>query len=176
MIISPRNEFTPLEAKTLNVLENAVRRPRALELINDVVRRIEPELTNTDSLMCWEPLDLSAFGNLPNTIKSSWVFILKANTTSGAERHPNSHQRMVSFRGVGDFQVRRRSKWYSRYLVSEEDTQLTKKWISIPKNVWHQGVVGPENWVVVSFHTVLADELIEERPTSDNDFVQTTYI
>jgi hypothetical protein len=83
---------------------------------------------------------------------------------------------MVSFRGVGDFQVRGRSKWYSRYLLSGEDTPLTKKWISIPKNVWHQGVVGPENWVVVSFHTVLADELIEERPTSDNDFVQTTYV
>ena len=42
---------------------------------------------------------------------------------------------------------------------------LEQKWISIPPNVWHQVVV-PEgdDWVVVSFHTVPAEDLIEERP------------
>ena len=42
--------------------------------------------------------------------------------------------------------------------------------MSIPPNVWHQAVViEDKDWVVVSFHTVPADELIEERPdTADS--------
>ena len=41
------------------------------------------------------------------------------------------------------------------------------RWISIPPNTWHQGVVGDADWAVVSFHTVPAGELIEERPGPD---------
>ncbi len=42
-----------------------------------------------------------------------------------------------------------------------------ERWISIPTNVWHQGVAPGENWVVVSFHTAARDELIEERPLTE---------
>src|SRR5437773_1534097 len=56
-------------------------------------------------------------------------------------------------------------------LVSNPDAPMECRWISIPRNVWHRPVVGAEaDWVVVSFHTVTAEELIEERPdirTSD---------
>jgi hypothetical protein len=54
-------------------------------------------------------------------------------------------------------------------LVSDPDAPLEGRWISIPRNVWHQVVV-PEgrDWVVVSFHTVLPEELIEERPDSND--------
>jgi len=38
------------------------------------------------------------------------------------------------------------------------------RWISIPPNVWHRPVVGKDaDWVVISFHTVPAEELIEEK-------------
>ncbi|MGH9348091.1 MAG: hypothetical protein ACRD26_12595 [Vicinamibacterales bacterium] len=40
---------------------------------------------------------------------------------------------------------------------------LAARWLSIPVNVWHKPVMGRETWVVVSFHTVSADALIEER-------------
>jgi hypothetical protein len=44
---------------------------------------------------------------------------------------------------------------------------LEQRWISIPRNVWHRPVVGKDDdWAVVSFHTVVADELIEEKPDS----------
>jgi hypothetical protein len=50
-------------------------------------------------------------------------------------------------------------------LTSDSDAPLEKRWISIPQNVWHQPVISKEaDWVVVSFHTVPAEELIEERP------------
>ena len=38
------------------------------------------------------------------------------------------------------------------------------RWVSIPPNTWHQGVVPDANWAIVSFQTVPEDELIEERP------------
>jgi hypothetical protein len=188
-------------------------------------------------VMAWEPIPLSIYGNaLPAMIRSSWVFILRAGTNTGAERHPNSHQRMMSFEGSGDMQVEdeqqtsdvslrpievyapaggqmsevsefrnakggfqnrnpqdssQRSekpetsnaerstpnaevrpqsaepsgKWQSNVLVSDPVALLERRWISIPENVWHQPVVSKEaDWVVVSFHTVPAEELIEERP------------
>ena len=60
-------------------------------------------------------------------------------------------------------------EWQSNLLVSNTDAPLEQRWISIPRNVWHQVVVpeGPD-WVVVSFHTVPAEELIEERPDFDD--------
>ena len=55
------------------------------------------------------------------------------------------------------------------YPVIDTDAPLERRWISSPRSVWHQVVVpeGPD-WVVVSFHTVPAEELIEERPDFDD--------
>jgi hypothetical protein len=93
------------------------------------------------------------------------VFVLRAAADTGAERHPNSHQRMMSFEGSGDMQTREPGGWQSNVLVSDPEAPLERRWISIPPNVWHRPVVGTDaDWAVVSFHTVPADELIEERP------------
>ena len=117
--------------------------------------------------LAWEVIPLDLFSNLPEVIRSSWVFVLRANAKTGAEWHPNSHQRMMSFRGRGDFQTRPEGKWVSHQLSSDPARSLGKRWISIPRGVWHQGLVGPENWAVVSFHTVPASELVEERPAKE---------
>ena len=123
--------------------------------------------------MAWEPIPLSAFDpKLPEGIESAWVFILRADSNTGAERHPNSHQRMMSFIGSGDLQTRPdlNQPWKANLLESNPAKPLNDRWISIPPNVWHQPVVGPtEDWVVVSFHTVPPNELIEERPVDATD-------
>jgi hypothetical protein len=60
-----------------------------------------------------------------------------------------------------------KAAWQSNVLISDPETPLERRWISIPQNVWHQPIVPKgANWVVVSFHTVPAAELIEERPNS----------
>jgi len=134
----------------------------------------------TSALMTWESIPLTHFEvALPAGIKSSWVFVLRAGANTGPERHPNSHQRMMSFQGSGDMQTdtKREKKegkekgesidWESNLLVSDSAAPLERRWISIPRNVWHQPVVSNEaDWVVVSFHTVPAEELIEERPAA----------
>src|SRR5207302_8408130 len=55
--------------------------------------------------------------------------------------------------------------WQSNLLVSDPQALLERRWVSIPQNIWHRPVIPKgADWVVVSFHTVPAAELIEERP------------
>ena len=123
---------------------------------------------------CANELGAVSFGvlatRLPPEIRSAWVFVLRAGADTGAERHPNSHQRMMSFEGCGDLQTGEPGKWQSNVLVSDPNAPLERRWISIPTNVWHRPVIDAEaDWAVVSFHTVPAEELIEERPDESRE-------
>jgi hypothetical protein len=163
--------MTASEREILVGLDQILRSEKIRMLIRPVAERVRAKLSReTGALMAWEPVPLTIYGTLPGAIKSSWVFVLRAGANTGAERHPNSHQRMMSFQGSGDMQVQDGSsapndeRWQSNILISDLDAPLEKRWISIPQNVWHQPVISKEtDWVVVSFHTVAAEELIEER-------------
>ena len=180
--------MTAEESSLLEILDTIVGSEEIRAQIYPIVERVRTELArNKKAQMTWEPIPLTIYGGaLPSGIRSSWVFVLRAGATTGAERHPNSHQRMMSFEGAGDLQVRARHgtspsirrtgladgsevQWQSNFLMSDSDVPLERRWISIPRNVWHQVVVpeGPD-WVVVSFHTAPPEELIEERPDSDD--------
>jgi hypothetical protein len=158
-----------VELEILEALDAAVLSEPMRVRIDEIVDRVEQALAQEpDEALAWEPIPLEFYSStLPREIRSSWVFILRANTNTGAERHPNSHQRMMSYRGFGDFQTKKDGPWRSHLLIDEESAPLEKRWISIPPNVWHRGVVPEENWVVVSFHTVPDNELIEERPEAE---------
>ena len=145
--------------------------------IAPIVERVRADLARKpDALMTWEPVPLETFGALPPPIESAWVFVLRAGADTGAERHPNSHQRMMTFAGTGDMKIDAKGipndveaeseiAWRSHVLASEPNAPLERRWISIPKNIWHRPVIPKGgDWVVVSFHTVPAEELIEERP------------
>ncbi len=155
------------ELKILHTLDAIVRQKSAM--IEPIVLRVEHRLTrDSGASLAWEPVPLALYGDkLPDMIRSSWVFVLRALANTVPERHPNSHQRMMSYRGSGDLQVRTGDGWRSNLLVSGHDT-WTHKWVSIPPNTWHRAIVPEENWAVVSFHTVDEDELIEERPDKSN--------
>ena len=217
------------EKSLLEELDRILRSDEIRAQIQRVVERVRKDLTRKKkAVMAWEPVPLQVFGGgLPPEIQSSWVFILRAGANTGAERHPNSHQRMMTLEGTGDMQTEKRERWQqpskqtsnaepirqaqggltsnveikegkagpsqppslglrratesavsgqtsdvticwqSNILVSDPDVPLDEQWISIPPNVWHQPVVATgTDWVVVSFHTVPAEELIEERPGS----------
>lgn len=153
------------ERALLEELDAVIMRVPVRRLLDDIAGRLAERLARSrDSLMEWEVVPLSAYGGgLPPAIRSSWVFILRAGAATGAERHPNSQQRMMSYRGAGDFPVWSDGAWRSNLLVSEEDAPLERRWVSIPPMVWHQSVKPVQDWVVVSFHTAREDELIEER-------------
>jgi hypothetical protein len=154
------------ELEILTALDRAVSSKSVQPKIEAIVARVQKKLRdNPREPLAWEVIPLELYdAPLPKSVRSSWVFILRANTTTGAERHPNSHQRMMSYRGSGDFQTRPGAEWQSHELTSDASAPLMQRWISIPPYVWHQGVVPNEDWVVVSFQTATAEELIEERP------------
>ncbi len=161
--------MTSEERSRLESLDAVLRSENVREQIRAVVERVRAELAqNKDGLMAWEPIPLSVFGRaLPPEIQSAWVFVLRAAADTGAERHPNSHQRMMSFEGSGNMQTGDPGQWQSNVLVGDPKAPLERRWVSIPPNVWHLPLVGADaDWAVVSFHTVPADELIEERPDS----------
>jgi hypothetical protein len=159
--------MTQEERSCLESIDTIVRSENVREQIHAIVKQVRAELARKkNALMAWEPIPLSIFGGaLPPEIRSAWVFVLRAGADAGAERHPNSHQHMMSFEGSGDLQTGELGQWQSNVLVSDLEAPLERRWISIPQNIWHRPVVGRDaDWTVVSFHTVVADQLIEERP------------
>ena len=164
--------MSPEERSCLESLDAALRSEDVREEIRPVVERVRAELARKkEAPMTWEPITTGVFGRtLPAEIRSAWVFVLRAGADTGAERHPNSHQRMMSFKGSGDMQTGEPAQWQSNALVSDPEAPLERRWISIPPNVWHRPVVGRDaDWTVVSFHTVAPEELIEERPDSASE-------
>lgn len=157
----------------LESLDTTVRSPQIQAFLEPAIMRVCTQLqSRPESVMAWEPLPLARFGALPSSIRSAWIFVLRGGANTGAERHPNSHQRMMSYVGTGDMQTRTAADqpWQSNVLISDPDAPLERRWISIPQNIWHQPVIPPgSDWVVVSFHTVPAEELIEERPDPERD-------
>jgi hypothetical protein len=158
--------MTSEERTCLESIDTILRSDTVREQIHPIIERVRAELARKkDALMTWEPIPLIVFGRaLPREIRSAWVFVLRAGADTGAERHPNSHQRMMTFEGSGNMRTQECGKWQSNVLISNPEAPLEQRWISIPPNVWHRPVVGAEaDWTVVSFHTVPAEELIEEK-------------
>ena len=159
-----------VERSVLKRLEELVRQGEAAATIEAIAARVERRLANDAAApLAWECVPLETYtAEMPPGIASSWVFVLRARTATGAERHPNSRQRVMSFRGCGDLQVMVDGAWRSNPLASELGEPLERRWLSIPANAWHQAVVPASNWTVVSFHTARPDELIAERPEPGN--------
>jgi len=172
------------ERPILETLDKIVRSPRVRTKIEPIIERVRADLSRKlNALMTWEAIALDIFGaGLPASLRSAWIFVLRAGADTGAERHPNSHQRMMTFGGTGDMQIDIKSarndvkseadiNWQPNILVSDPDAPLEARWISIPPNVWHRPVIPKAaDWLVVSFHTVPATELIEERPGAKKMF------
>ena len=143
--------MTQEECARLESIDAILRSETVREQVRPIVERVRAELARKkEAAMTWEPIPLTVFGGaLPGGIRSAWVFVLRAGVDTGAERHPNSHQRMMSFEGGGDMLTGEPGQWESNELISNPDASLVRT---------------EADWAVVSFHTVPADELIEEKP------------
>jgi hypothetical protein len=157
-------------------LNEIVRRDAAAPTITETLRQLVQQLETSNRIMTWEVVPLSDFpGGLPEAIRSCWIFVIRAGAASGAERHPNSHQRSFSLIGGGAFELRVGTDWHSYPLVSTETGDIEQRWVSIPPSTWHRLMVGPDAWGVLSFHTVAPEALIEERPVDANDLNGATH-
>jgi hypothetical protein len=162
--------FPPNERSVLRSLEAAVRAPRAGVILQAAAEQVRSELaTNSSAQLAWRTIPLRSYERLPEEIASSWVFVLRTGCTTGAERHPNSIQRMYTYGGSGDMQIWDGKAWESHPQSSRHDAPFDERWITIPRFAWHRPVMDAEDWVVVSFHTAGEDELIEERAADDRN-------
>jgi hypothetical protein len=164
-------KFSEKEKNTILILDSALQPKYVRQKIDDMAKRAVQKLTDdSQSDLAWESVPLDAYTTiLPDVIRSSWVFVVRAGVDTGAERHPNSHQFMMSYKETGDLQIRAEGNWESNLLVSTPSDPIEKRWVSVPPNVWHKALASKENWIVVSFHTAFADELVEERPDPDDE-------
>src|SRR5438876_11071318 len=128
--------MTREEHARLETLDTIVRSEHVRERIGAIVERVRAELSRkNEAVMTWESLPLAIFGRaLPPGIRSAWVFVLRAGADTGAERHPNSCQRMMSCEGSGDMQPVEPGPWNSNVLVSDPRALLVRRRISVPPN------------------------------------------
>lgn len=99
---------SPEERAILERLDTIVRSKQLQAVIGPIAQRVRADLARKpEAVMAWQPIPLTIHGDpLLESIRSSWVFVLRRGTNTGPERHPNSHQRMMSFEGGGNMQVR----------------------------------------------------------------------
>src|SRR5215813_8091482 len=76
---------------TLSALDKIMGRPEVKRRVDAAARRLTRKLgSEPKAQMAWETVPLSVYDpGLPETIRSSWVFILRGGAVTGAERHPN---------------------------------------------------------------------------------------
>ncbi len=148
---------------------------RHSEVIAPMLARVERSLADHPGQpQAWEPLTLGTLPfQMPAGVRSCWVFVLRAGASFGAERHPNSHQRTVALSGDALFELFIDGDWSQRPIRTSDSENDSVSAVSIPPSVWHRITVGPTNFVSMSFHTVPAEQLIEETPVGEDLSVTT---
>ena len=137
-------------------VEELLTRPSFHQLVD----ALKDQLPHTSEPFVWSTVDLDSITvPLPETIKSSWIFVLKKDVPSGCHYHPNSIQHMVMIEGAGTSKVGAISRQMRRF--DEADTSLDDLWYVIHEGVPHEFFPAGTDVVVVSFHTCAPDELEE---------------
>ena len=133
-----------------------ISRPEVHRLIDD----LKQQLPHTSEPFVWSTIDLQSLtAQLPGTIRSGWIFVLKKDVASGCHYHPNSIQNMVMIEGQGTSKVGENSRHMRRF--ADPDSSLEDIWYVIPEGTPHEFFPAETNMVVVSFHTSAPDELEE---------------
>jgi len=139
-----------------DAVEQIVRQKTFLEM----VQGLKEELSHSKEPFVWSVIDLSPVNcDLPEKIKSGWVFVLKKDVPSSCHYHPNSVQHMVLIEGQGQSSVVGLRKEMVRFGAPGQP--LENIWYVIGEGVPHEFFPEETEMVVVSFHTCEASELEE---------------
>lgn len=126
----------------------------------EMIEQLSKEIDHSKEPFVWSVIDLNSIEReLPQCIRSCWIFVLKKDVSSGCHYHPNSIQHMVTIKGEGISKVAGEYRRMIRFGSSNDS--LAAIWHVIGKGVPHEFFPEKENMMVVSFHTCEASELEE---------------
>jgi hypothetical protein len=126
----------------------------------NTIEAMKVKLAHCAEAFVWSVIDLKTFPcDLPDKIKSAWIFVLKRDVSSGCHYHPNSIQHMVMIEGQGQSRVGESQKRMVRF--GSPGVSLNDQWYVIGESVPHEFLPEDSDMVVVSFHTCAATELEE---------------
>lgn len=130
------------------------------EAFLEAVEQLREDIKRSQGSFVWSVIDLSSIDcELPEGIRSSWIFVLRKDVSSGCHYHPNSIQHMVMIKGQGMSKVAGEYKRIVQF--GSSNGSLADEWLVIDRGIPHEFIPERENMVVVSFHTCNASELEE---------------
>lgn len=149
-----------MDQNGLRKLSSAVEYLLSQESFSSAVGLLRQELARSTATFVWATVDIDSIPvDLPEGIKSGWIFHLRKDIPSGAHYHPNSVQHMVLVAGQGASNVAGELK--PMVAFTSPSASLADKWLIIGEGVAHEFIPRCEDMTVVSFHTCDADELEE---------------
>lgn len=105
-----------------------------------------------------------SMGPFPEGIASAGLFVLPARSSPTPHRHPNSIQHMRRLAGEARIRLTLGDQVMDRSVGADEP------WVVIQADATHQIDVGNGEFVVVSFHTVPQEELLEVTETGQRHY------
>ncbi len=131
--------------------------------ILNTIEKLKTQLLDSNEPFVWTTLSGDIISNgVPRGIHSTWIFVLQPNCHTSAHHHPNSTQHTTVIEGDGWAKIGNQE--VELQVFNPRDIQPI--WYVIGKNVPHEFVTRDSPVVVISFHTCLADELVEVETKS----------
>ena len=126
--------------------------------VKALVLRLDDQAMMGKTVFAGAPLpDTLIAGKLPPGIKSAWAFVQRPKVIGPAHKHPNSIQHMALIAGTGMSHIGKKSE-----VLQPFDPAYPEKSIYvIPENTPHAFESFNEPLVFLSFHTVVAEKLVE---------------
>lgn len=154
------NAVSPMNVNDLKKLNIAVEFLVNQKTFLETIEQLNAEISHSQESFVWSVIDPDSIkSELPENIKSCWIFVLKKDVSSGCHYHPNSIQHMVTIRGEGMSKV---AGTYKRMVqFGSLNSSLEDIWYVIDTGIHHEFFPEEKDMMVVSFHTCEANELEE---------------
>jgi len=126
--------------------------------ILDIIEKMKAQLLSSNEPFVWATLSNQLIGEeFPTGIHSAWIFVLRPNYHTSSHYHPNSTQHTAVIEGDGWAKIGNQE--VELQVFNPHDIQPI--WYVIGKSGSHEFVTRDSPVVVISFHTSLAEELVE---------------
>lgn len=151
-------DLSSMMPERLAALDALVERSRE---VLDAASQKARAMIQTGEEFGWEFVSL---GPLPEGIESAGLFVLPGRSSPTPHRHPNSIQHMRRLSGEARVRLTLGDEVLDRSVGADEP------WVVIEADATHQIEVGEREFVVISFHTVPQEVLLEVTETGQRRY------